>query len=1820
MVLNGHDANGHELVGGDDWYLEHVTTRNRVLLSSGENIIGRHSSCNIVLNELYDYLSRQHMKIIVSSTGVKLRSMNAMNGAFHNGVRLEAEEKSAVEGDVISLSIQDPEYPVPSRHGVFKLKKTVILGEEIVITSDEDDDTEPLPPEGPEVRGNRDIEFNLAKQLPYYIKQETQEEVEENVPTSSRLHLPKLSDVKEEGVSHVSNNIEDIFGKPDEQILDTLLQLNPYVYNKLSTTSSSAVTNNKLMHDGDRIELREEMPPPAIPPPPALSNPPPTFPPSPPEDDYDENMAMSQVVLQGMKEEMALDDDFELASNVFPEWDDDEIIVIEDDDIESYNKVADWSSKLLTQNNADIDAEMELSQVYPLDNEDEADDTDDNDNIEFFRPNHRMRIDSSSSDDAESVDHRVDKEDDTTKKYTVPKTRRCAVRLKSIDHHCSFSNEQDAILFTRRQKKLSMEEEITACLNREIALTEEQLLFRRRQKTTEDSNDKLETEDEIEDMIADICAEAAAVKKLKPIIKSDKSPPSSGKDSVGLKHKLAKKPSEETKRRKSMSSREVTKKQPQSSSGDIPKRQRSKSVLIQNEDIALEQLETTVDKITELPPLSSKTTGNQAKIRPSSKEKSPVKEKELKEIENDSKTTSHQSTIRPGSKEKSPVKAKELSKIEKDSKTTGNQAKIRPSSKEKSPVKEKELNKIENDSKTTSHQSTIRPSSKEKSPVKEKELSKIEKDSKTTSNQAKIRPSSKEKSPVKENKLNKIQKDSKTADNQSTIRPRSKEKSPVKEKEFNEYQKDSKTTSHQSKIRSRSKEKSPSEEELNEVQKKTTKAGSPSSSSSSLSGPRSLVVIEAPCMPTGRGKLRGVSARRGTSTKDKVLERQRSVDCQAQMKSKWYQKRKDKRKDDEKLRETRKEVLKKLADDKKLEEATTSTAQKRKFNNTKVPKLNHTNRGAFLTETSASTEATPPAKKPKLSAKAPSSPCPRRDSNETFSQQLQAANDAYVPTASTSAAAAASSTSTVARRPPERRDAAIARNQKTCNRVTFASMEREFELRKQLDKEARSERHVRFNLVPQIMYIESLETTNSKIHKDALKQYSSVYEDRRKWSLDLYNKRKRSNDYMGLILKWCNEWLKVRSADVVAESDVLVPIPNEFKTYRQYKETFVPLMKLELLTTIERDYKQSTVNFEVYLKSFTNENDSFMLFTRTNHKMQWHNLCTLSNENKLQEVFACLIGVKRLSENSTELVFRILKGNIHMKQLSEIKTLTARAVVDNLRVELGAIEAISQLGCSPLFHRILTPSEHVQRVTKPMSAYKGYLYGVSEHQRDIVMQTSQRVIDDGNASITLIQGPPGTGKSMVLSNLCLQCLYGDTANKRDRKILICAHSNTAVDNIASYLLNIRQKMSREKFDILRFGWYEKMSKDTRILSIEHHLEQARRNKLQRLNVEQLEQLKYQLNELQTEIKGIRQQTNLSARLRQQLEQKEKQCLHIQDQLNPRLTQREEFDISLTCVRRSNIVCTTLSSCVKLSRFINYFDICIIDEATQCTEPWTLLPLRFAVNHLVLVGDTQQLPATVISQKAQDFGLANSMFDRVQRCLNDQLDKPGSSHLVHTKIFKLSMQYRMHPEICRWPNRYFYEDQLVDSPCALRRTQSPLIPYCVINLSFTQDTNCINSRSVSNNDEARFVANLLIEMDKHMSTKKYGYGLISPYSSQCYALSELIPAEMKIIPTTVDSYQGTEKDIIVISNARTRGCGFLTNYQRLNVALTRAKRCLIICGNFDDLQSVDMWRALLNDARDRGVYFDLEREHTEDLRTSLMPKLLIKPIDLTSSAT
>ncbi|XP_052845078.1 uncharacterized protein LOC128257881 isoform X2 [Drosophila gunungcola] len=1623
------------------WYLQHVTTGSRHILHKGDNLVGRHSRCRIVLAGKYEYVSREHAKIIVSDERVVVQSLNALNGIFINDGKLggKINRLAVAEGSVISLGVTGiPIADVTGVHAIFTLKKMKPTVEEIVLTSD-DDDTQPLPA----VKSsscNQPTEFNLKQQIPSFApKQDISSQEEEELPSSSGLHLPKITEVKQEMVKKTTEDIVNIFGEADEAILDYVMEKNPYVYNRLNNKPVGAATPSTKIHDGDHIVLDSDAEKGQMPEGQGKQEV------LPDEEEYDERFALSQAVLKEMKAEMAFSngeenfldgiDDMALGSPSSQASED--IVVISDsDDHELYDKVADWSKLLSQKVVPDV---IEMSQTYPLAEEDSNSNSDsDLDRTPDKHPRRALRMPSSSEDESSDevaainkkrkrgrseiriINDHIVRQDSTTPDSQSSKNFKVLVRnIKSIDHVSSTASDEQP--FEEVKAKLK------TCLK-----TPPKVLV-------DDEDKKAETK---------------------------KSSIPMRRKSVAFRDEVA-----EFSAAKPSTSREI--KDSLKDKAVAPKRQlrsRSKSCYIEMPNDFKE-------------PLTKKGKGKE------------VVEENLRELR------SNCVIVTPKKCDETMDNSRQVLVV-----TLHSPTKLDVPLIPEKHTPSKKSSRLLNRSKSCSMDRSLATETDDSNKKMSRELS-----------------------PTKSNASGRVK-------------------------------------------------------NLNEA--RLTRGPS---------------VIEAPSLTKHRGKSRGSN----NMDKDmqRVMERQRSLDYQTEMKAKWLQKPKDKKREDEKVREQRREALKKLAE--KPEDNDNRSKSSKRKQATSVPTKHNSNRGEFLTRGVDG----PPAKVAKKDNNAmppPKKPIPkRRQTIETFSQQLQAADKAVLYP------------QPLCPRVAERKAAEQARNQRTCNKVTFAEMEQYQRRHEDLTKLQKKLRKVHFSDVIDVRYIESVPGANAPVknRKESIKLFLSSYRDRREWVLKNNKPKNDIRHHSRSILRWANQWLKLGSVDAVANQDVLLPIPHEFDNFRQYRDTFVPLMKLELLTTIERDYKINCINtFSASLETVSSQDNCYRLVTRVSSKpVGRYVLCTLSSGSQLDATFANLIEIKCVGGKVFDLTFDILQQDITEEQINSVKQLTVCPVVDSLRVELGALSAVHQLSRSPLCRRIMKPTQTVNEVSLPKQpfTFKGFSR-MNEHQESICIRTYQRVIDDLQPSLTLIQGPPGTGKSKVISELCLQILYGNAARMLDRKILICAHSNTAVDHIVGLLGGVLRVMNHDRFHLLRYGMHEKMSHYSRAYSLEEHFKTAKLQKLQRLSPENTEILKQQHTDLKAEIQKLRQKPNLMVTyLHQQLQQKERQLQLIAEQLNPPLTQREEFDISKTCVDKANIVCTTLSSCVKLANYVEFFDICIIDEATQCTEPWTLLPMRFGLTHLVLVGDTQQLPAVVLSKKAIDFGLSNSMFDRIQRSLQQQLDKPGGNQFVHTKLFKLSMQYRMHPEICRWPNKYFYEDQLVNAECT-GRFAAPLIPYCVINLSYTQDSSGAQTKSISNDEEARFVAKLLTEMDKHMPSKRYSYGLISPYQNQCYALGQVIPSHINVTPLTVDSYQGLERDVIIISNARTRGCGFLANYHRLNVALTRPRRCLVICGNFDDLKSVDMWRQLLDDARRRRVYFDLKREHIDDLQSSLIDKMMVKP--------
>eukprot|EP00898_Chlorokybus_atmophyticus_P006981 jgi/Chlat1/7284/Chrsp58S06911 len=300
----------------------------------------------------------------------------------------------------------------------------------------------------------------------------------------------------------------------------------------------------------------------------------------------------------------------------------------------------------------------------------------------------------------------------------------------------------------------------------------------------------------------------------------------------------------------------------------------------------------------------------------------------------------------------------------------------------------------------------------------------------------------------------------------------------------------------------------------------------------------------------------------------------------------------------------------------------------------------------------------------------------------------------------------------------------------------------------------------------------------------------------------------------------------------------------------------------------------------------------------------------------------------------------------------------------------------------------------------------------------------------------------------------------------------------------------------------------------------------------------------------------------------------------------------EADLEKSYVDEAELVFTTLSSSGRavFSRIARKFDVVIIDEAAQAGELATLQPLLLGKGAAVMVGDPQQLPATVVSRAAASLQYQRSFFERVM--------------MAGCRPLLLSVQYRMHPEIRSFPSRYFYENLLQDAPSVLARGpdqfhQHPLLrPYSFIDVAGKETRN--GRGSLQNEREALVAAKLYHLLSDHIPKESIHQrcSVITPYRQQQHCLRRAFEKELsseeaaRVHISTVDSYQGQECDVIIFSCVRASakgGVGFVADTRRLNVALTRARRSLWVLGSAKSLMQVPVWDALVQDAHERGCF-------------------------------
>ena len=417
--------------------------------------------------------------------------------------------------------------------------------------------------------------------------------------------------------------------------------------------------------------------------------------------------------------------------------------------------------------------------------------------------------------------------------------------------------------------------------------------------------------------------------------------------------------------------------------------------------------------------------------------------------------------------------------------------------------------------------------------------------------------------------------------------------------------------------------------------------------------------------------------------------------------------------------------------------------------------------------------------------------------------------------------------------------------------------------------------------------------------------------------------------------------------------------------------------------------------------------------------------------------------------------------------------------------------------------------------------------------------------------LTLIQGPPGTGKTHTAVRI-LQSWSSQNAGT----ILAVADSNVAVDNLLEGLLGLG-------VSAVRLGQPVKVRESLREATVDAQMES---HPLRRDLEEHLE-----LNEkLARRIPGMK--------------GKEKGLAHRDLNRGWKEVRRIERQMRDDILDRAQVLCCT---CIGVGHQLldgRKFTRVLLDEATQATEPASLVPLVRGARQIVLVGDHRQLPPTVISRRAENGGLRRSLFER--------LVAMGIEPML------LDTQYRMHPAISDFPNRTFYEGRLVDGITAADRPNPAgllwndwEVPMAFLPVN-GDELLSPDGASKENPAEAGWVAKILENLLQAGDLEETDIGIITPYAGQVRAIRDALPERNDSVEVhTVDGYQGREKEVIIFSCVRSNSdgiVGFLSDARRLNVALTRAKRGLIVIGDPDTLRNDETWASWLDYIRSRNL--------------------------------
>ena len=431
--------------------------------------------------------------------------------------------------------------------------------------------------------------------------------------------------------------------------------------------------------------------------------------------------------------------------------------------------------------------------------------------------------------------------------------------------------------------------------------------------------------------------------------------------------------------------------------------------------------------------------------------------------------------------------------------------------------------------------------------------------------------------------------------------------------------------------------------------------------------------------------------------------------------------------------------------------------------------------------------------------------------------------------------------------------------------------------------------------------------------------------------------------------------------------------------------------------------------------------------------------------------------------------------------------------------------------------------------------------------------------------LMIVHGPPGTGKTTTFVETITQVV------KREKQVLVCAPSNAAVDLLC-------QRLDAAGLFVVRFGHPARVSDELSALTIDSRI---------------ADHTSY------ADLKAVRKKSEEFRRMAHKYKrnfgkaEREQRKLLFQEagRLRDEADQLEHYITEDLYAKAQVIACTLIGSAGRMLAGMQFRTV-FIDEAAQALEGACWVPIAKA-QRVIMAGDHFQLPPTIKSLEAAKAGLETTLFEKaIQRNSADVM---------------LEVQYRMNQQIMQFSGDYFYKGRLTAHDSVKdHRLSADEEPLCFIDTAGCayEEQQEKESLSTYNKDEAALLMRHLhsfVEARGVEAMQEEGIRLaiISPYKAQVRYLSELLAADellrslgKKLSINTIDSFQGQEKDIIYISLVRSNSngeIGFLKDIRRMNVAITRARKKLVIIGDSATVGSHPFYSAFIDYVQEIGAY-------------------------------